>query len=322
MRGKLVTVFGGSGFIGRYVVRALCKSGARVRVAMRRPHLGAELRICGDVGQVQVVQANVRDPASVARALDGADAAVNLVGLLFEKGRQTFDDVQAAGAANVAAAAKAAGISAFVQMSAIGADPASKSAYGRTKAQAEAAVRDAFPAATILRPSIVFGPEDDFFNRFADMAKMAPALPLIGGGVTRFQPVFVGDVAAAVVAALGEPSAAGKTYELGGPRIYSFRELLEFIMRETARPRILVNLPFPIAQLLGKVTDAVFRFNPFAGPPLTGDQVEMLKTDNVVADGSLTLADLGVAPLETVEAITPSYLYRFRPYGQFQTKSA
>lgn len=322
MRGKLVVVFGGSGFIGRYVVRALCKAGARVRVAMRRPHLGADLRVCGDVGQVQLVQANVRDAASVGRALEGADGCVNLVGLLFEKGRQTFADVQATGAATVAAAASAAGVAAFVQMSAIGADPASRSAYGRTKAQAEAAVRGAFPAATILRPSIVFGPEDDFFNRFADMAKMAPALPLIGGGKTRFQPVHVGDVAAAVVAALGRPDAAGKTYELGGPRTYSFRELLEYIMRETARPRLLVNLPFPIAQTMGKVADAVFRFNPFAGPPLTGDQVEMLKTDNVVGADALTLADLGVGPLETVEAITPTYLYRFRPYGQFQTKAA
>lgn len=322
MRGKLVVVFGGSGFVGRHVVRALCKAGARVRVAMRRPHLGADLRVCGDVGQVQLVQANVRDTPSVARALEGADAAVNLVGLLFEKGRQTFDDVQAQGAANVAEAAKAAGVTAFVHMSAIGADAASTSAYGLTKAKAEAAVRAVLPDAVILRPSIIFGPEDDFFNRFGDMAKMSPALPLIGGGKTRFQPVYVGDVAAAVVAGLSRPDAAGRTFELGGPRTYSFRELLEFILRETARPRLLVNLPFPIAQALGSAADAVFRFNPFAGPPLTGDQVVMLKSDNVVADGALTLADLGVAPLETVEAITPTYLYRFRPYGQFQTKAA
>lgn len=320
MRDEMIVVFGGSGFIGRYVVRALARAGKRVRVAMRRPHLGHELRVMGDVGQIQLVQANVRDAASVARALEGASGAVNLVGLLFEKGRQTFEDVQAAGAAAIAQACAASGVERLVHVSAIGADAGSKSAYGRTKAAAEAAMRAAVPGAVILRPSIVFGPEDDFFNRFAQMARMSPALPLIGGGKTLFQPVYVGDVADAVVAGLDRAEARGKTFELGGPQTYTFKDLLSYITKEIDRPRLLVGLPFPVAQTMGRVADFVFRFNPFAGPPLTGDQVEMLKTDNVVSPGALTLADLGVGPLETVEAITPAYLYRFRPYGQFQTR--
>ena len=320
MRDEMIVVFGGSGFIGRYVVRALARAGKRVRVAMRRPHLGHELRVMGDVGQIQLVQANVRDAASVARPLEGASGAVNLVGLLFEKGRQTFKDVQAAGAAAIAQACAAAGVERLVHVSAIGADAGSKSAYGRTKAAAEAAMRAAVPGAVILRPSIVFGPEDDFFNRFAQMARMSPALPLIGGGKTLFQPVYVGDVADAVVAGLDRADARGKTFELGGPQTYSFKDLLSYITATIDRPRLLVGLPFPVAQTMGRLADVVFRFNPFAGPPLTGDQVEMLKTDNVVSPGALTLADLGVGPLETVEAITPAYLYRFRPYGQFQTR--
>lgn len=320
MRDEMIVVFGGSGFIGRYVVRALARAGKRVRVAMRRPHLGHELRVMGDVGQIQLVQANVRDAASVARALEGASGAVNLVGLLFEKGRQTFADVQAAGAATIAQACAGAGVERLVHVSAIGADAASRSAYGRTKAAAESAMRAAVPGAVILRPSIVFGPEDDFFNRFAQMARMSPALPLIGGGRTLFQPIYVGDVADAVVAGLDRADARGRTFELGGPQTYSFKELLSYITTEIDRPRALVGVPFPVAQTMGRVADFVFRFNPFAGPPLTGDQVEMLKTDNVVSPGALTLADLGVGPLETVEAITPAYLYRFRPYGQFQTR--
>jgi uncharacterized protein YbjT (DUF2867 family) len=325
MRGDLIVVFGGSGFIGRQVVKALCKRGKRVRVPMRRPHLGADLRVMGDVGQVQLMQANVRFPDSVAAALEGADGVVNLIGLLSEKGKQTFAEVQAEGAAAIAAAAKAHGITRFVQVSAIGADLKSKSRYGRTKAEAETAVRAAVPSAAILRPSIVFGPEDGFFNRFADMAKFAPALPLIGGGKTKFQPVYVQDVAEAVANALDFETARGRTFELGGPRVYTFKALLDFILKTIDRKRGYVELPFFIAQPMGAMADAVFRFNPFADPPLTGDQVEMLKKDNVVgATGEKLggIADLGVTELETVESIVPGYLWRFRPYGQFQTKQA
>lgn len=324
MRGDLIVVFGGSGFIGRYVVKELCRRGKRVRVPMRRPHLGQDLRVMGDVGQVQLVQANVRFPESVASALEDADGVVNLIGLLSEKGAQSFSAVQAEGAATIAKAAAAAGVTRLVQVSAIGADPKSRAAYGRTKAQAEASVRAAVPTAAIVRPSIVFGPEDGFFNRFAAMAQLSPALPLIGGGKTKFQPIYVQDLAEAIVNALDLETARGKTYELGGPKVYSFKELLRYILETIDRKRALAPLPFFIAQPMGAVADAVFRFNPFADPPLTGDQVEMLKRDNVVGatgDASiLTIADLGVGELETIEAIVPTYLWRFRPYGQFQTR--
>ena len=320
MDNAIVTVFGGSGFVGRYVVRALCKAGLRVRVACRRPHLALDMKVGGDVGQVQLVQANVRNAESVARAVEGVDAVVNLVGILYQGGKQTFKATQAEGARTIAEAARAAGATRFVQMSAIGADPASKSAYGKTKAQAEEAVRAVYPDAVILRPSIVFGEEDDFFNRFAQMARMSPALPLIGGGRTRFQPVFVADVADAVTAAVTRADAAGKTFELGGPNTYTFKELLQYILTLIDRPRALAPLPFFLAGPMGAVADAAFRLIPFA-PPITGDQVEMLKSDNVVAEDALTLADLGVAPLETIEAMVPTYLYRFRPQGQFHEPS-
>jgi NADH dehydrogenase len=322
MTTQSVTVFGGSGFVGRYVVRALCKAGWRVRVATRRPHIAGDLRMAGVPGQVHLMQANVRDPASVARALSGVDAAVNLVGILFEKGRQTFRGTQAEGAQVVAHAARDAGLTRLVQMSAIGADTTSQSAYGRTKGEAEAAVRAALPSATVLRPSIIFGPEDDFLNRFAAMSRLTPALPLIGGGKTRFQPVYVGDVADAVVAALTRPDAAGQTYELGGPDIYTFKEVLEFITQTINRPRLLAPLPFFLAQPMGTMLDLVFRLNPFGGPPLTGDQVEMLRTDNVVAQGANGLAALGVTECETMTTVAPTYLLRFRPFGQFQPKEA
>lgn len=317
MSNDVIVVFGGSGFVGRYVVRALAKAGKRVRVAMRRPHLGQDLRVMGDVGQIQLVQANVRNPESVARALDGATGVINLVGILYESGKQSFQSTQLEGARIVAAESAKAGITRFVQMSALGADPASASNYGRTKGEAEQAVLGLIPSAAILRPSIIFGAEDNFFNQFAAMARMSPALPLIGGGTTKFQPVYVGDVAAATVNAL---DSGGGTYELGGPRTYSFKEILEYILKEIERPRFLAPLPFFIAQPLGAVLDAVFKLYPFAGPPLTGDQVVMLKSDNVVSAGAKTLADLRVTTLESVEAIVPTYLYRFKPYGQFQVK--
>jgi uncharacterized protein YbjT (DUF2867 family) len=326
MQGDLVVVFGGSGFIGTQVVKQLAKRGKRIRVPMRRPHLGHELRVLGDVGQVQLMQANVRYSESVERSLEGATAVVNLVGLLYEKGKQTFSDVQTEGAETIAIAAKKAGISRFVQVSAIGADPRGKANYARSKAAAEAAVRAAVPTATVLRPSIVFGPGDEFFNRFADMAKFSPALPLIGGGKTKFQPVYVLDVAEAICNALDQPTALGRTYELGGPTQYTFKELLQFTLKTINRPRGLANLPFFVAGPMGSLTDAIFKLNPFAGPPLTGDQVRLLKSDNVVGisgeKGIGTIQHLGVTSLENIETIVPSYLWRFRPHGQFQARPA
>ncbi len=317
MSDDVIVVFGGSGFVGRYVVRALAKAGKRVRVATRRPHLAVDLRVMGDVGQIQLVQANIRNVASVARALEGATGVVNLVGILFEKGKQTFQSTQLEGARTIAMAAEKAGIHRYVHMSAIGADSASSSNYGRTKGEAEESVRALVPTATILRPSIVFGAEDNFFNQFAAMARVTPALPLIGGGITKFQPVYVGNVADAVVKAL---DTGGGTYELGGPNIYSFKELLVYILAQIERPRFLAPLPFPVAQILGSVMDAVFRLNPFGGPPLTGDQVKMLKSDNVVANDADGFHELGITQLESVESIVPSYLVRFKPHGQFQAR--
>jgi uncharacterized protein YbjT (DUF2867 family) len=314
MRG-LVTVFGGTGFVGRQVVRSLAKQGWRIRVAARNVGRGYRLRMLGDVGQIEVVQANIRDAASVGRALDGAEACVNLVGVLYESGRQGFATLHAEAAGAIAQAAAARGITSFVQMSAIGADAASPAKYARTKAAGEAAVRAVLPSAVILRPSIVFGSEDAFFNRFAGLTTFSPALPLIGGGHTRFQPVFVGDVAAAVAEVLGDPAAAGRTYELGGPTVYSFRDLLAFILRETGRMRLLVPVPWFAAKMLGAVGDLQAAV-PIIPPQLTSDQVESLRIDNVVADGAAGLADLGIEP-RAVEAIVPSYLYRYRKGGQY-----
>ena len=310
----LVTVFGGSGFVGSQVVRALARAGHRVRVAVRQPARAYDLLLLGDVGQIQVVQANIRDKDSVARALDGASACVNLVGVLYESGRQKFASLHAEGARNVAQAAKAAGVARMVQVSAIGADAGSPSVYARTKAAGEAAVREALPQAVIVRPSIVFGPEDDFFNRFAAMAVLSPALPLIGGGKTKFQPVFVGDVARAVAAALVNPASAGQTYELGGPAILTFRQLLELVLSETQRRRFLLPLPFGVASLIGQVGNLV-ALTPIA-PPLTTDQVAQLKVDNVANPALPGLAELGVEPT-AVESVVGSYLYRYRKGGQF-----
>jgi len=318
----LVTVFGGSGFIGRYAARQLVKAGWQVRVACRRPGIAGDVRLAGSPGWVDLVQANVRDKASIARAIDGADAVINLVGIMYEGGRQSFDASQAEGAQNVAEIAAEAGISRFVQVSAIGADSDSKSKYARTKAQAEEAVRAAIPGAVILRPSIVFGPEDDFFNRFAAMTRMSPFLPAIGGGKTRFQPVYAGDVADAIASAVGSEEAVGKTYELGGPSTYSFNEIYDFVLETVCRKRFKAPLPFFAAKPLGLLFGAVFRYIPpvrwiLGGPPITGDQVELLKSDNVVGEEALGLADLGVTQLESIEAIVPTYLWRHRPYGEF-----
>jgi NADH dehydrogenase len=324
----LVVVFGGSGFIGKQVVRALARRGFRVRVPMRRPHLGHELRVMGDVGQIQLMQANLRFPASIDAALEDADAVVNLVAVLSEKGKQNFEELHVEGARDVAEAAARRGLKRLVHVSALGAAPKG-ARYARTKYQGERAVLEALPSATILRPSIVFGPEDHFFNRFAAMARTASALPppfnalpLIGGGKTRFQPVFVGDVADAVCAALARHEAQGHVFELGGPRVYTFRQLLEYIRAETQRRVWLAPMPFFVAHPLGLLLGALFALNPFADPPLTGDQVTMLKHDNVVgADPNAgAIQDLGVTQLESVEAITPAYLWPYRPYGQFQTR--
>lgn len=309
----LVVVFGASGFIGAQVVRALARRGLRIRAAMRNPGRGYRLRMLGDVGQIEVFQANVRMPASVARAMEGAQACVNLVGVLHEHGRQRFQSVHGMGAQNLAEAAKAEGVARFVQISALGAAPDALSKYARTKAAGEAAVRERIKSATILRPSIVFGPEDDFFNRFAAMATRLPVLPLIGGGATRFQPVYIGDVAQAVATSVLDPGTAGKTFELGGPGIYSFRTLMEMILAETGRRCLLAPVPFPIARLIGMGGDVQSVVMP---PLLTTDQVASLRTDNVVSRGAKGLADLGVTPT-ALETILPTYLWRYRKGGQY-----
>ncbi|MEQ1617822.1 MAG: complex I NDUFA9 subunit family protein [Terricaulis sp.] len=316
----LVVVFGGSGFVGKQVVRALAKAGKRVRVAMRRPHLGAELRVMGDVGQIQLMQANVRYPDSVARALEGADAVVNLVGVLHENGKQNFEALHIEAARTIAEAAAKQGIVGLVHMSALGATPKGPR-YGRSKYNGERAVLSACADATILRPSLVFGPEDDFFNRFANAAKFSPVL-FYTGAKAKFQPIFVGDVADAVVAALNRVEARGRVYELGGPNIYTLRQLLHFTTKEAGRARPLIDLPFVIAFPMGLLADWLFKLIPFADPPITGDQVTMLQRDNIVGAeaGAGTIQDLGVTDLASIEAIVPTYLWRFRPYGQFQTK--
>jgi NADH dehydrogenase len=316
--GRLAVVFGGSGFVGRHVVRALAKRGWRVRAAVRRPDLANFLQPMGVVGQVTAVQANLRYPDSVARALVGADAAVNLVGVLAEGGAQTFDAVQAQGAAAVAKAAAAAGVGALVQMSALGADPDSESAYARSKAVGEQAAQAALADAVVLRPSIVFGPEDSFFNRFAAMARFSPALPLIGGGGTKFQPVFVGDVAEIVARAV-EGSVDGGVYELGGPETKSFRELMAYLLQVIGRRRLLVPVPFAVAEVQAQLLELL------PGKLLTGDQVKLLRRDNVVSPEAVaegrTFAGLGFAPT-AMAAVVPGYLWRFRKAGQFETLKA
>jgi NADH dehydrogenase len=315
---SLVTVYGGSGFLGRHVVRALAKRHYRIRVACRRPELTGHLQPLGRVGQIHAVQANLRHAESVDAAARDADAVVNLVGILTETGRQTFGAVQRSGAQAVAQAAAAHGAR-MVQVSAIGADSNSQSGYARSKAEGEAAVLAAVPSAVIVRPSIIFGPEDTFFNRFAAMARMLPALPLIGGGLTRFQPVFAGDVASAIADAVEGKAKPGTTYELGGPEVLTFKQLMQFTLDTIERRRALVSLPFPLASLMA----SVLQFVP--GAPLTPDQVEMLRTDNVVSDGAQhegrTLTAFGIAP-ESIAAIVPTYLWRFRKTGEFSSSHA
>lgn len=319
MHNGLVTVFGGSGFLGKQVVRALVRDGWRVRVAMRRPHLGHELRVCGNVGQVQLVQANLRFPDSVDRALDGADACINLVALLFESGRQTFDALHVQGAETIAELCARRGITNIAHVSAIGANVDAKSDYARTKGEGEARIRAHLPNADILRPSILFGEGDGFFTRFAQLTTMAPALPLIGGGDTKFQPAFVGDVAAAVAAAVRKGS-TGTTYELAGPRTYSFAELMRYILEIVDRRRFLVPVPWFAANPMGFMGELVGAL-PFVDPFLTRDQVENLKVDNVASGSCPGFEAFGITP-DTVESIVPDYLERFRKYGQFHEMQA
>ena len=313
-RGKMVAVIGGSGFIGRHVVAALAAAGYRIRVVCRRPDLAGFLQPLGVPGQIAFVQANVRDRRSLLPAIAGAEAVFNLVGILAERGRQTFEAVHVRGAEAVARTAREAGAKHLVHVSAIGADPGSPAAYGRSKAEGERRVRHNFPAAVILRPSIVVGPEDDFFNRFARMARFSPALPLIGGGATRFQPVYVADVAAAAVRAMEDPALAGRVLELGGPEVWTFRELMEFMLAVIRRRRLLVPLPFGLARVMAWPA----QFLP--GPPLTPDQVRMLMRDNVVGEAAIaegrTLEGIGITP-DGIEAVVPDYLERYRPAGQF-----
>jgi NADH dehydrogenase len=316
-QGALAAVFGGSGFIGRHTVRAFAREGWRVRAAVRRPDLAGYLQPMGGVGQIAAVQANVRYPESVARAVEGAKVVVNLVGVLAPCGRQSFEAVHVEGARAIAKAAKAAGAEQLVHVSAIGADPNAPGRYGRTKAAGEAAVLAEFPDAIILRPSIVFGPEDQFFNRFAAMAAKAPFLPLIGGGRTRFQPVYVGNVASAIVAAAGGVAKPGTIYELGGPEVQTFRRLLERTQEYAGRDRGYVSIPFWLASLMGTLTAIL----PAGLRPITADQVSMLKRDNVVSEAAQkdgrTLAALGIVEPHAISTVVPQYLEQYLPKGQY-----
>ncbi len=315
MAARVVTVFGGSGFIGRHLIGRLARQDWIVRVAVRRPSRAGFLKPVGDVGQITPIRAPLQDPIAVESAVAGADAVINLVGILYERGPQSFAAVHTRGAQTVAAAATAAGVERLVQVSALGADLHGAADYARSKGAGEAAVRTAFPRAVILRPSVVFGPEDDFFNRFATIARISPVLPLIGGGGTRFQPVYVGDVADAIAKTVLDPDCAGRTYELGGPHVYSFKELMELLLRQIHRRRLLVPWPFALAEL-----QAIF-FELLPVPPLTRDQVRLLRSDNVVSEAALTLADLGITAT-AAEIILPTYLDRHRPGGRFHRSQA
>jgi uncharacterized protein YbjT (DUF2867 family) len=314
----LVTVFGGSGFLGRHVVRALANRQYRIRVAVRRPELTGHLQPLGRVGQIHAVQANLRFPQSVTAAARDANIIINLVGILFERGRQRFDDVMAQGAEAVAQAANAASAR-VVHVSAIGADADSPSHYARAKAAGERLVQAAQGDAIIMRPSIVFGPEDDFFNRFAALARLAPALPLPGGGEMRFQPVFAGDVAEAIALAVDGKCRPGTIYELGGPDVHTFKELMQFVLATVERRRLLLPVPFGLM----KAQATVLQFLP--KPPITPDQVELLKRDNVVSasarEQGRTLEALGIVPA-SIGSVVPDYLWRFRRTGQFRGRAA
>ncbi|PZN12677.1 MAG: complex I NDUFA9 subunit family protein [Proteobacteria bacterium] len=315
--GGLVTVFGGSGFVGRHAVQNLARKGWRIRAAVRRPDLAGHLQPMGRLGQIHAVQANVRFPDSVAQAVKDAFAVVNAVGILAPTGRQSFDAVHVKGARAVAKAAREAGAERLVHISAIGADLNSPSAYARTKAEAEQAVLEEFPNAVIIRPSIVFGPEDEFFNRFASMARISPFLPLIGGGRTRFQPIYAGDLGAAITNAVEGRAKSGTIYEVGGPEVFTFRQLLDKVQEWTDRRRLYFPIPFWLASLIAVFTSPL----PNALRPFTLDQVRLLKQDNVVSKAAeeegRTLQALGISQPHTIEAIVPPYLEWMKPQGQF-----
>lgn len=313
---KLVTIFGGSGFVGRYVARRMAKEGWRVRVAVRRPNEAIFVRPYGTVGQVEPVLANIRDDDSVRVAIHGADAVVNCVGILAEAGKNTFGLVQHHGAARIARLAAEEGVATLVHISAIGADEDSDSQYARTKAEGEAAVLEAFPRAVILRPSIVFGPEDGFFNRFARMTRMGPILPVVGAG-TRFQPVYVDDVARAAVMGVTGQAAPG-IYELGGPEVKTFRDLMLQMLAVIRRRRLIVNVPFWIAGIMGFVFDGLqtVTLGLFQNGLLTRDQVRNLRRDNVVTEGRKSLSDLGIVPT-AMDVVLEDYLWPYRPSGQY-----
>ncbi len=313
---KLVTIFGGSGFVGRYIARRMAKQGWRVRVAVRRPNEAIFVKPYGTVGQVEPILANIRDDASVAAAMSGADAVVNCVGTFDKKGRNNFDAVQAEGAGRIARLAKAGGVKRMVHISAIGADEDGESDYARTKGEGEALVKASFPRAVILRPSVIFGPEDNFFNRFAEMAKISPVIPLIGGN-TKFQPVYVDDVAkAAVKGVLGE--AAAGTYELGGPDVETFAALVDRMLKVVRRKRLKANVPFFIAAIKAKALDVAFSLTLglFKNNIVTADQVKQLRSDNVVGAKAKGFEKLGIEPT-AMDAVLDEYLYCHRPYGQY-----
>jgi NADH dehydrogenase len=315
--GKLATVFGGSGFIGRQIVWFLARRDYRVRAAVRRPELAGYLQPMGVVGQIHAVQSNLRFSDSVVRAVEGAETVINAVGILAPEGAQTFEAVHVEGARRAAKAAREAGARRFVHISAIGADSQSQSRYAATKAKGEQAVLAEFPSAIILRPSIVFGPEDRFFNRFAALARVSPVLPLIGGGHTKFQPVFSGDLGEATANAAIDFGTPGTIYEIGGPEIVTFRDILEATLRYAGRRRLLLPLPFWLMQIQAALTSPL----PNSMRPITLDQLRLLKIDNVVSDAAnregRTLAALGVSQPASIEAIVPEYLERFKPKGQY-----
>ena len=312
---KIAVIFGGSGFVGQHLVRALARDGWRIKIAVRRPDLAEFLKPLGTVGQIQPIQANLRFPESVISAVAGSDVVVNLVGILSENRNQRFAAVQAQGSRLVAEASKKAGVAKFVQISAIGADEKSNSVYSQTKAEGESAVFENFPDAFVVRPSIIFGPEDNFFNQFAKMMRFSIMLPLIGNGVTKFQPVFVGDVAEAITKCIQGEVKSGSILELGGSEVLSFRECLELLFEVTSRRRLFLPIPFEIAKMMGKFLQIL------PNAPLTADQVEMLKSDNVVSQDAIeqgrTLEGIGIVP-KTLATILPTYLWRFREYGEFE----
>lgn len=310
----VITIFGGSGFVGTQVIRALARTGCVIKIAGRVPEKANALKLSGAPGQIVPVFCNYSDPSSIAAAIKGSDYVVNCIGILFEKRKGGFHKAHVDIPALIAKACTKQGVKRFVHISALGVDKAT-SRYARTKREGEAAVHKAFPAATILRPSVMFGPDDNFFNMFAELARYMPVLPLIGGGTTKFQPVYVGDVAAAVVAALTLPTAPGQTYELGGPEVVTFREIYERLFFYTQRPRVLLPIPFPLAKLQAFFMEFLPR------PLLTRDQVESLKTDNIVNDAAATFADLQIAPA-AMQLIMADYLQHFCPDGRFDEKKS